>query len=191
MADAPDRPSALSVRERRLWSERDLLRQLLDLNPETLGVCGVEESADAVRVALRRTCGIIGLSPQCTLSHDHEVRLLFPRFYPAMPIEAYLTQPVFHPNVDPRNGFVCLWTRASPGDTIIEALCRLQRIIAWELVNLDATHVMQPGAVDWYRQPTLRLPLDYTSVVVPQEFYLERSFAQLQGGRQRHRLNDP
>ncbi|MEW6366468.1 MAG: ubiquitin-conjugating enzyme E2 [Acidobacteriota bacterium] len=187
----PDRPSALSVRGRRLRSERELLWRLIDLNPETLAFSGAEQSADAVRVSLRRTCGITSLGPPCALSHEHDVRLLFPRFYPAMPTEAYLTDPIFHPNVDPRNGFVCLWTRTSSGDTVIEALCRLQRIIAWELVNLDAAHVVQAAAADWYVEPNLRLPLDYTPLVVPHEFYLERSYAQLKHDRPRRRLDEP
>jgi len=75
--------------------------------------------------------------------------LRFPRFFPAVPIEATLTLPVFHPNVDSRSGFVCLWTRTSPGDTVMEALRRLQRIVAWAAVNNEAEHVMQPEAARW------------------------------------------
>jgi hypothetical protein len=103
------------------------------------------------------------------LVEEHEAELRFPRFFPSVPIEAYLRRPVFHPNVDPVNGFVCLWDRFSPGDTVVTAVRHLQRIVAWRMLNLWADHVMQPEAAAWHGgdRDGYRLPLGYRELEFP------------------------
>ena len=114
----------------------------------------------------------------------HPVVFRYPEYYPSVPIEAFLSTPVFHPNVHLETGFVCLWSRHSAGDTILEAVRQLQRVITWELKNSAAEHVMQPDALSWV--PDVALPLVYEPVRVPVELQLERTYAAKPAGR--HRL---
>lgn len=118
------------LRARRLQSERALIERLVHDNPTQL--YDLEWADEQCCLTLR-----IGETA-------HRARLHFPRFFPSVPIEAFLAEPVAHPNVDPRNGFVCLWTRLSVSHTVIEAVRRLRLILAWRMFNLDEDHVMQP-----------------------------------------------
>lgn len=159
------------LRGRRVANEWRLLEQLAAAQPAVLDGLGFETTGpvDWVRVTLGHTCGILrnGDFPHFTTSHSAHIQ--FPRFFPSVPLEIRLMKPVFHPNVDPVTGFVCLWDRYSAGDTAIDALQRLQRIIVWKLVNLDSVHVMQADAARWYTSPlrSVDLPLRFTPISQP------------------------
>jgi ubiquitin-protein ligase len=142
-------------RSRRLAAERALLERVAALNPEVLSFRGVSRSGadEEWLVDLRETEAIAGLEGGPERRREHTVRLRFPRFYPAQPLEAYLEQPVFHPNCDPGNGFVCLWAEPAGGGTVIEALRRLQSALCWRSYNLSAAHLMQPRAAEWIAAP--------------------------------------
>ena len=101
-------------------------------------------------------------NPGTVVKHTHSLRIVFPRYYPSMPVEVYLDTPVFHPNVHPDTGFVCLWTKHRIQTTLEQTLAQLQRVLCWGLLNTDAEHVMQPAALLWYAQPGVRehLPLE-------------------------------
>lgn len=174
--------------ERRVDEEWNLLQKLAERNPGVVELVGRRRLADGdlFEVALHQTAGIVGWrGTEPVLERSHRVLLRFPRFFPAVPIEATLASPVFHPNVDPRSGFVCLWTRTSAGDTIMEALRRLQRIVAWAAVNNAAEHVMQPEAVRWGQDQAERARLDFTPLVEAAEFKLERDYREPKGRRKR------
>lgn len=99
---------------------------------------------------------------KAVLREEHRITFTFPRYYPAMPSEAFLDRPVFHPNVDPENGFVCLWSKHRIADTAADALVRLAAVLAWRLFNAEAPHIMQPQALSWYNSSAevrARLPL--------------------------------
>lgn len=170
------------MRARRLDEEWTLLAKLAEANPEALEILARESRPDEelFRLNLRRT---MGLSLDRVPKESHTVSFRFPELYPALPIEAFLSSPVFHPNVHPINGFVCLWTRVSTADTILEAVVRLQKVIVWELVNRDAEHLMQPEALAW--TPDRPLPLARHPIVVPVEIQLERTYAVRTGSRRR------
>ena len=102
---------------------------------------------------LRQTSSLTGTLPNFETVDSHAVTLHFPKFFPSVPIEASLAHPVFHPNVHPETGFVCLWNRFSPGDTVMEAISQLQQVITWKLVNQETDHLMQPEALAWYKDP--------------------------------------
>lgn len=131
---------------------------------------GQGASGEFFQIRLCQTASPIKATGGIELSESHQIEFTFPRFFPAVPIEATLQSPVFHPNVDADNGFVCLWTRTCPGDTIVEAATRIQRIIAWDLVNFAPDHLMQPDAVDWYRNEvrTIGLPCGFQPLVSTQ-----------------------
>jgi ubiquitin-protein ligase len=102
---------------------------------------------------------------QASIEDTHEVTLSFPRYYPAAPSEVFLSKPVFHPNIDPVNGFVCLWDKHRVATTAREALAKLASVLAWRLMNADAPHLMQPDALAWYNSsPAVqtKLPLCQT-----------------------------
>lgn len=99
---------------------------------------------------------------------SHQLTMVFPRFYPAMPVEFYLDAPVFHPNVHPINGFVCLWNRHRIQTTCLQTLAQLQRVLAWQLVNADPEHLMQREALLWYQAGgDALLPLPCTPWLLP------------------------
>ncbi len=144
------------LRERRIRNEAEMLRQLADLNPESLQV--LEMTADQFRMRF---------STPAHGSPQHTLTFVFAPYYPAVPIEAYLESPVRHPNVHPENGFICLWDKHSAGDTVVEALRQTQRVLSGELWNAQADHLMQPEAIDV-------VPLPYEPIRLPEEYLLER-----------------
>ncbi len=169
-----------SLRDRRIEQEWLLLNELATTNPDLLEVLRRRKLADSEDFAVRlnETEGILAGEPADMRIRVHHVRLSFPRFYPTSPLEAYLSQPVKHPNVDPRNGFVCLWTRHGTGETVVEALRRLQEVIAWKRMNLDSDHLMQPETIDWHataieEEPNL-FPLAYEPIQELKDFRLEK-----------------
>ena len=175
---------------RRIEQEWSLLQELARINPKVLEIVERRRQADGdlFRIVLHETCSIAGWKgSDPVLVRSHPATFRFPRFFPSVPIEAIVVTPVFHPNIDPLNGFVCLWTRSSPGDTVMEAARRLQQIIAWKSVNFDVEHVMQPEAVRWFQDPShsAMAPFEYTPLVESGSFRLEKSFAERQGAPRR------
>jgi ubiquitin-protein ligase len=179
------------VRVRRIQNEWKLLQELESRNRFTLQVLERDASptAEFFRVRLYRTAGPIKAAGGIELTESHQIEFGFPRFFPAVPIEATLQVPVFHPNVDPDSGFVCLWTRTCIGDTIVEAATRIQRIIAWDLVNFAPDHSMQADAVNWYQSEvrTIALPCSFQPLIPPPSVVGLQSYG-LPSERRRRRL---
>jgi hypothetical protein len=174
------------VRARRLDREWELLAALAGHNPGVLELVGRESQpeSEVFRVILHRTSALsLTQSPRVMESASHRAWFRYPAYFPSVPIEGFLDEPVFHPNVHPENGFVCLWSRFSPGDTIIEALRQLQRIVTWELWNGRAEHVMQPEALKWGRDVAISLTCEL--LWVPENLQLERTYGRRPGGSRR------
>ena len=132
--------------ERRLRSEWELLQALAACNPGRLA--GLEQRTGEFHLRLHGPAAMSlrnGL-PQCIVT-VHAVRIDFPVHFPAVPMEMFLAAPVFHPNVHPETGFVCLWDRHRVNNTVEHALHKLASMLAGELRNTTALHVMQPAAV--------------------------------------------
>lgn len=171
-----------------------MLQSLAETNPGWLEVGEKSRLPDgqSFRCTLRQSPALLeqaeGLDAGLLVQDSHEVTFRFPRFFPAVPIEASLARAVFHPNVHPENGFVCLWDSFSPGDTVIEAAGQLQRVISWQLVNERPDHLMQPHALEWYRSPgrLLSLPLVFQALQKPEGFELSRTYGRRpEGSRKR------
>ena len=160
---------AQRFRERRIENEWALLSNAQTRQPALLEVLGRQSGpdGDSFAILLHDTSGLVEVAEQKCLVSSHAAKIRFPRFFPYVPMEAVLERPVFHPNVDPGNGFVCLWNRFAVEDTVITALQQLQKVIAWELFNQDLRHVMQPTAVEWYRSPSREwsVPLSYAAIL--------------------------
>lgn len=167
--------------QRRVEQEWRLLQILASTNPEIIESLARAEDVrgEIFRFTLRQTHGLIRHKDNLESDGSHDVSLHFPQFFPSVPIEASLACPVFHPNVHPENGFVCLWGRFSPGDTVMEAISQLQQVITWKLVNEDANHLMQPDALGWYKDASreIQLPLAFQAITKPVEVEKERTYA--------------
>lgn len=145
---------AQSLRADRLDKEWSLLERLAKANPERVRILdrAPTPSHDIFRVRLQRSPGIEFAQERRIDQRDtHTLRLSFPRFFPDVPIECYIEEPLFHPNVKPETGFVCLWEQASPRDTSIQALARAQAMAAYRMVNLGGAHLMNREAGAWYQ----------------------------------------
>jgi ubiquitin-protein ligase len=161
-----------SVYERRIANECREAEQLEQCNTDVIRFGPPNNKGDGtvLGVTLWNTTGLVIGPNGLRLVTEHEAELRFPRFFPAVPIEAYLRRPIFHPNVDPLNGFVCLWDRFSTGDTVVTAAWHLQQILTWRMLNLWTDHVMQPDAAEWYdgARDGHRLPLEYRELELPE-----------------------
>ena len=181
----------MTVKAARIDNEWALLAEMVRANPGLLD--GPSRSrtaeADVFRLTLRGTTALTGAPPVLHRVDTHVVEFRFPGYFPAVPIEAFLSVPVFHPNVHPDNGFVCLWTRGVTGHTVVTALVRLQNVIGWRLYNSHSDHLMQPEALAWAATAT-GLPLPCTPLEVPAALQSELNWRQAPA-EFRRRLSDP
>jgi ubiquitin-protein ligase len=161
-----------ALRADRLEREWALLQRLAEANPRHLEVCDRRSTAseDVFTVKLTESPGIESVrNGRLVTRADHELRLCFTRFYPEMPIDCYVTAPLFHPNVKVETGFVCLWEHANPRDTVVQALARAQAIAAYRMVNTGTAHLMNKDAAAWYQNvglPEGRVPLTWEELAV-------------------------
>lgn len=169
-----------TIFERRVEQEWRLLQSIADANPEIVRIIArrATETGIAFEIELAETSSLIAGRGGRSISDVHKAILHFPRFFPSMPIEVRLPAPVFHPNVHPETGFVCLWARFSPGDTVVEAVAQLQRVITWELVNREVDHLMQPAALEWFDSPARSepLPLSCRRIHKPEGLAMAQSY---------------
>ena len=136
MADTPQ----ASPRERRLIAEWDLLQSLAHLNPERIGDLAVED--EVFSCTLHKTPALrVGTKDIVT---SHRLKIVFPLYYPSVPLELYLKTPVAHPNVHPRTGFLCLWDKHQVSNNVEHALHKTVAMLSRRLENRNPVHVMQP-----------------------------------------------
>jgi hypothetical protein len=159
-------------RGQRLSNEYRRLIELASINSTLLQVFARESHGayDDIPFRLTDSPAVLKEEDRLSVAASHEGVLRFPMLFPSMPIEAYLARPVFHPNVDPFTGFMCLWERYSPTYTGAEALQQVRRILSWDAVNLGAVHLLQPHARTWLEEGRIpfSLPLPSPKLVVPQ-----------------------
>ena len=134
------------VGERRLANEWHLMRDLAGRNPDRIMDLRMRGSVITLRLRGPDALPVGTDGHHCPVS-QHALRMEFPVHFPAVPLEMYLEVPVVHPNIHPETGFVCLWDRHRVSHTTEHAMHRLVAMLAGELRNLDAVHVMQPDAV--------------------------------------------
>ncbi len=166
----------MDLRRQRIDNEWAILQQMAGANPGGIDIR--ERHPDEFLLALKHSPAPICRDGRIELVQEHELRFAFARFFPAVPIEAYLTCPVFHPNIHPTTGFVCLWSRFSKADTVVEAICQLQRILTYSVFSDSPDDVMQPEALSWAMNPNrgITLPLSCTSLTKPAGWPEEKDF---------------
>ncbi|MFZ0731898.1 MAG: ubiquitin-conjugating enzyme E2 [Candidatus Sulfotelmatobacter sp.] len=169
-----------TVYERRVEQEWRLLQALIEGNQTILGAAKEKETENGIAFDfdLHHTDSLIKGLHGFQVHTNHKISLHFPKFFPSMPIEARLGQPVFHPNIHPETGFVCLWGKFSPGDTVIEAVAQLQRVVTWHLLNRESEHIMQLVALEWFDDAarSVSLPLRFQPISVPRGLLLQRTY---------------
>ena len=145
MAEVPERTT---VPERRLRSEWSLLERLTMQNPHRLGELRAIDHTFFVK--LRGTPGVLVPGTPREVAQlrtravtEHCIRITFPEYFPAAPMEVYLERPAVHPNIHPETGFVCVWDRHRVSNTIEHAIHKTVAILGWKLRNLEPVHVMQ------------------------------------------------
>jgi hypothetical protein len=148
-----------SLRSDRIEKEWTLLERLAVANPGYVEVLSRAPSPieEVFHVKLHKSPGIQDAKGDRIETRDvHALRLCFTRFFPEVPIDCYVEEPLFHPNVKAETGFVCLWEQASPRDTVVQAVARTQAIAAFRMVNTGSAHLMNKDAANWYQ--TVGLP---------------------------------
>lgn len=161
-----------SLRHDRVAKEWDLLHRLAALNPRQIDIVDRRSTLDDETFVLRLqdSPGLESARGRAMQGRDvHSLRLCFSRFYPEVPIECYVDEPLFHPNIKPETGFVCLWDQVNPRDTVVQAIARAQAMAAFRMVNLGGPHVMNRAAAEWYQEfghPLNLLPLTWSELRV-------------------------
>lgn len=165
----------MTLRDRRLQNEWNFLLELQQYNPELILDASRRSlhGGDWLEFTLRETSAI-SLTRTAEIVTTHHVKLHFPEYFPAIPIEAYLAEAVMHPNIHTESGFVCLWDTFSPGDSVIEATRQLQRVLTWELFNRTTDHLMQSEALQSVPKD---IPLAYRPVQIPPGLSEARAYA--------------
>lgn len=133
--------------ERRLVNEWRLLQELADRNPGR--ITNPSRNGSTLTMHLNGpAASSLGTDGHLCLITSHAIRIDFPVHFPAVPMEMFLAAPVFHPNIHPETGFVCLWDRHRVSNTVEHAMHKLVAMLAGELQNTTPLHVMQPLAVE-------------------------------------------
>jgi hypothetical protein len=160
------------LRADRVGQEWTLLERLAAANPNVIEILDRQSSPieDVFHVRLHDSPGLAAArGVEMTTRNIHTLRLCFTRFYPEVPIDCYVTESFFHPNVKPETGFVCLWEQARASDTVIQALARAQAMAAYRMVNTGSAHLMNREAADWYLTvgvPRQLVPLTWAELKV-------------------------
>jgi hypothetical protein len=149
----------MSTRKHRIVAEWELLQTLARANPETLRI---QKKGEEFCVQFENSPAWMGNQAEHVIQTTHEVGYRFPRYYPALPLEAFFKVPIFHPNVDPITGFACLWLDYRPLMNIVDAIVVTRAIMAFQTVNREQDHLMQPDALDQCE------PLATTPLVIPE-----------------------
>ncbi len=161
-----------SLRADRIEKEWQMLQRFSKLNPDKLEILERLSRPDeeTFRIRLTNSPGVATFdSNQPILRDRHRFRLSYPRFYPEMPIECYVEEPLFHPNVKPETGFVCLWEKSRLEHGVIQAIARAHAMAAFRMVNLGEPHLMNIRAGEWYRNqalPEKLVPLSWDELKV-------------------------
>jgi ubiquitin-protein ligase len=135
----------MNLRDRRIEKEWELLEALAKANRDVLPA--VERATAEFRVVLRNSPAWKRNGNRHFIETEHDVRYRFPRYYPTLPLEAYFTTPILHPNVDGATGFACLWLCHKLENGIVHAVVLTRALMACEAANSDPAHLMQPDAL--------------------------------------------
>lgn len=131
----------MNPRSRRMEVEWQFLEALAAANPASFSAA--TRLQDEFRIVMRESPAWVGMWSERRVETEHELRYVYPRYYPSLPLEGYFVRPVLHINVDSVTGFACLWHAYRPVQTIVDAILMTRAIMAWKVANRDPAHRMQ------------------------------------------------
>jgi hypothetical protein len=146
---------AMNIRDYRLISEWRILEVLAAANQDIFG--SISRSSNEYQMVLRNSPAWVRQGTEMSIETEHALRYVYPRYYPALPLECYLDRPICHINVHSRTGFVCLWRHYSARYTILDAVLTTRRVMSGRVANHAPEHVMQ------------RVPQEACSTLPPME----------------------
>ena len=147
----------MNLRSRRMEVEWQFLTALAAANPASFSAA--TRSQDEFRIVMHESPAWVGRWSERRVETEHELRYVYPRYYPSLPLEGYFVRPVLHINVDSVTGFVCLWHAYRPAQTIVDAILITRAIMAWKVANRDPAHRMQEApALDDSQTYMLSMP---------------------------------
>jgi hypothetical protein len=147
----------MNLRNRRMETEWQLLGSLADANKTAFAQ--ITRLPNEFRVVMCESPAWVGRRSERRIETRHELRYVYPRYYPFLPLEGYFVHPISHINVDPMTGFVCLWKDYRPSQTIVDAVLITRAIMAGDVANWDPAHRMQQDAVtEPLPMPSLGIP---------------------------------
>lgn len=163
---------------RRVEAEWADFNSLVSLNIARFGDIGRRQSGIEVDFVfdLLKTPSFVRSSQQpaaLEVIETHSVKIRFPRFFPAVPMEVRVLSFPVHPNIDPLNGYICLWAEHHPLNTVGDSLWLLEGMLTWRICNEEDAPNLQPEAYSMLRQPGLldQIPLAHSSLLnIPDEF---------------------
>lgn len=177
--------------ERRLQAEWDLLQELAQLNPGRLSDISAEDRM--FRVTLHEAPARLAHAVHNDPATVHRMRVLYPLYFPAVPLELYVDDAFQHPNVHPETGFVCLWDRHRGENTVEHALHKVVAMMDGRLYNREALHLMQPEALAWIERQGSEgfAPIRIKPLlgIAHDTFALDPSGADRETRKRRHRLS--
>jgi len=122
-----------------------MLRALAEANPDTFAA--ISRGENEFRVVIQQSPAWVETGSELAVDTEHSLRFVYPRLYPALPLEAYFIRSILHVNVDPATGFVCLWRSYRPDRTIVDALIVTRSIMANRTANWDPIHRMRADSL--------------------------------------------
>lgn len=148
-----------SLRERRLLHDFSALK---DLAEESAGRLQLEKAAGDPPehyILKMRCCSVSNLlNGAPVLSREQRIRLHLPVQYPAVPPQAVMLSPIFHPHVWP-NQTVCLghWSPPEKLDTLV---LRIASILIFDPAQFNWKSVANHEAAVWAQKNLNLFPLD-------------------------------
>jgi hypothetical protein len=134
-----------------------MLHTLAKLNPGRLVAIAAEDLT--FHLTLHGTPVRLAAKPDLEIISSHTLRVVYPAYFPAAPMDVYTERPFYHPNVHPETGFICVWATHRVEHTIEHALHKVISMMSGRLYNREAMHRMQPQALEEGIQPSLIEPL--------------------------------
>jgi hypothetical protein len=131
----------MNLRNRRMDEEWLFLQILAEANESV--VRKAVRCPEEFRVVLGDSPAWVGAVDRPRVETEHEVRYVYPRYYPTLPLEGYFVRPILHVNVNPATGFVCLWRAYYPTLTVVDAILITRAIMSGKTANMDPEHRMQ------------------------------------------------
>jgi len=161
----------MSVRIRRLEADWKALREALNDHPniQIEGTAGNPPQKYHIRYRIKG----LEQKPQGEIveKNEHLVEVTLLRAYPHQPPVCRMLDPVFHPNIAPH--VICIGDNWAAGESLVQIVFQIGQMIAYQSYNIKSP--LNGEAARWTEENLESLPLDNSSLTVPQAALLGKS----------------